>query len=210
MDAVAVPVQHAAEPSRPAFVPLVFSEPDPPPTTYVMAEGGAHDWYTGNAPYRVGPGLRLSPGTRVGLSEAPVMAFAFDVTATARIGLHPGERQWVLVPELGWSWTGAGPGSFVTAGVGLGRGRGESRPSSEARAIFGGISYVPRFVLGLGDAFPAKGLRHGVLWDHGETTLSLEASHEVLWFENGSVVHALRAQAAIDVGRLLWLVASDR
>jgi hypothetical protein len=121
------------------------------------------------------------------------------------IGLAPGETQWVLVPELGWTWNGGGPTQFVTAGVGIGRGHGESRPASEARAFFGGISYVPRFVLGVGDAYPAKGLRHGVLWDHDQTTISLEASHEVLWWEGGKVTHAVRASASLDVGRLLWL-----
>jgi hypothetical protein len=164
-------------------------------------------WDTGQDRYQVGPGLRLSPGLSLGVAETETAAFVFDAALTARLGLTPGEYQWVLVPEAGWSYNGAGSRQFLTAGVGIGRGSGETRPSSEARAIFGGFSYVPRFVLGVGDAFPTKGVRHGILWDHGETTFSIEGAHEVLWNEDGSVSHAIRAQLSIDVGRMFWLFA---
>jgi hypothetical protein len=196
----------AAPPKASRFQPLVLHDPSPPPTDYVPSDGRERGYYTGNRRYVVGPGLRFSPGLAFGFTRPPVVAGTLDLVATARLGLLPGDVQWVLVPELGASWGYALAGTFLTAGLGLGRGRGESRPSSEARAMFGGISYVPRFVLGVGAGSPAKGIRHGILWDHDQTTLGLEASHEMLWLGDGSIRHSLRAMVSIDLGRLLWLV----
>jgi hypothetical protein len=196
----------ATPPRASRFQPLVLHDPPPPTSDYVPSDNPHRGYYTGKRRYFVGPGLRFSPGLAWGFSRPPVVAGTLDLVATARIGLAPGDVQWVLVPELGASWGYALSGTFLTAGLGLGRGVGESRPSREARAMFGGFSYVPRFVLGTGPASSVKGFRHGILWDHDQTTLGLEASHEVLWLGDGRVSHSLRTMVSIDLGRLLWLV----
>jgi hypothetical protein len=125
-------------------------------------------------------------------------AFALDVMAGGRIGLHPGDEQWVLVPELGYSLRAPATEHALSVGLGLGRGEGDSAPSTDARTVFGGISYVPRLVLDPNGQGCSFGVRHGVLLDHHDTTFALELAHQYM-YKDGLHHNEIRLTVSLDV-----------
>jgi hypothetical protein len=192
----AAPQQASAEPRRrPSIFDSIF-EPDSAPAY----EGD------GRPPMRVGPGLRAAPGLGIRVSGDEGAAFVFDLTASGRIGAYPGDSQWVIAPELGYSFRSPGDEHSISMGVGLGYGEGDSAPQGDARTLFGGLCYIPRIVFDFTDPKTNLGFRHGLLYHFRENFFVIELSHQYVR-RKAEDLNDLRLTIGLDVGLLLLRAA---
>lgn len=196
------------EDPRGSYTPLVVDVP-PRTRTRTLEPTEDIDWYTGYEPARIGPGLRFAPGLGYRFGDrGKKAAFNLDVLAGGRLGLQPGDGQWVLVPEAGLGWWGTSS-VWWTVGVGLGHGEGDFRDDGEGRAFFGGISYIPRALFTQTQSGNARfGFRHDILLDQRETTLALNAWHAVIP-DGAELEHRVGLAVSVDLGLVALLLILD-
>jgi len=148
------------------------------------------------------PQLRVAPGFSGRVSGGDdIAAFMLDLTAAVRFGLHPGEQQWALAPQLGYTLRAPGLEHQLSAGIGVGYGVNVGEHT---------VMFLPRFVFAPdGDPLPMGG-RYGALWDFAENGFSVELSHQFMMNGDGdrAVSHDLRLSLGIDLV-LLTVVLAD-
>jgi hypothetical protein len=137
----------------------------------------------------IGPGFRLQGGEN---------AFLFDAVAGARLGLHPGSRQWGLFPEGGYSFNKANHEHALTAGLGIGFGE---------LPDWGYIALMPRFVWRPGHGV---GGRIGLTGQVTETGLSAELAVQRLSLSGEPASTDLRFTLGLDVFLLGSVVSGNR
>ncbi len=117
----------------------------------------------------VRPALRIDPGLVLRPTDPPYAAFGLDMLGSVMVGLHPGDRQFGLGPEVGYSL----------------------RAPDLSHDLLGGISFVyginvdhwtvgllPRAVLRSSEDGLAAGVRTGLWYDFRENGFSVELSHQ--------------------------------
>ncbi len=173
--------------------PLRLPEPVPlpiearRPTEYIA-------YYTA-PPRRVAPSLRIGPGISGRVNGDANVRYAMDFVLGGQFGLSRGWDQFVLAPEVGYSWRTPGREHALTFGVGLGYGEIEDE---EGGTLFGGVFFMPRVVMDFSRDDLVFGLRNTVRWSGMEHPFSLEAGHQALRFDD-ELWHELRFSLNFDI-----------
>lgn len=144
------------------------------------------------------PVVRLAIGPGVRVNGPGENAFLFDAVVGARLGLHPGRRQWGLFPEGGYSFNKANHEHAWTLGMGLGFGE---------LPYWGYVALMPRLV---GRPGHGIGWRLGLAGQVTETGLSLELAAQRLPLDpGGSSTTDLRFTIGLDVFLLGSVVSGN-
>lgn len=140
-------------------------------------------WFT----LRVGPGISAlvaGPGDTV--------AFALDLDLGGVFGLHRGERQWGLVPLVGYTFRTPGDSDQLSAGLGVAWG---VKLDTDQRML------TTRAVYDLDTAH--FGLRVAALYRFAENGFSVELGYQTVPADER---HELRATLGVDLGLLVAAV----
>ncbi len=153
-------------------------------------------WYTGRKPYKR-PALRVATGLSARVSGAPSAAYTMDFMLGGHFGLHPGQEQFGLVPEVGYTWRTPGREHQLSAGLGFAWGMGMSYHT---------VALVPRLIIDPSQHETALGVRTGILWCFRENGFAAELAHQ---YERrgGMALHDILATVSIDVMLLALVLA---
>jgi hypothetical protein len=185
----ATPAEPQPPPRAPRFDEPVRLRPRPPPPSRHVPPR-----YTGRQRL-IRPALRISPGFVGRWTNKPYAAFGLDVLASVLVGLHPGDRQLGLAPELGYSMRAPGLNHDLLVGLGLVHG---------INADYATWGLLPRAVLRGSDDGLAAGVRAGLWYDFAENGFSVELAYQWTRALDPSTApvldqHELRLSVAIDV-----------
>jgi hypothetical protein len=194
------PLQVAAAPGAAiTYRLLVLPEPEPlvlPP----LPEPSGRAWYTGRDPY-LRPSLRLALGAtsrvagNTSTNGAP-FAFTMDAMLGGHFGLHPGNEQVGLIPEIGYTLRAPGGVNQMSAGLGLAYGMGMRYHTA---------AIVPRLVLDPSHGSLGVGARTGLLWCFRENGFSTELAYQIM-DKAGVTEHEARVTLGIDLALLALVV----
>jgi hypothetical protein len=199
--AVAVPlasgVASASVSASSRYRPLVVTLPPLRDEGVTQRPTASDRYFSDYRPVRT-PVVRVAIGPGFRMQGQGENAFVLDALVGARLGLHPGARQWGLFPEGGYSYNKANHENALTAGVGLGFGE---------LPYWGYFALMPRFVWRPGHAV---GGRLGLAAQVTETGLSAELAVQRMILPGGETSTDLRFTLGLDVFLLGSVVSGNR